>query len=199
MVTGDHDERARLQSRSEWLREMESGKPVPPSCAIQPIRAARLRYDRHRTTRHERVVLAFIDLDTGEEVDAFFNVSVTKRNGGRYRKGKGGQFSPQPRSAFRAWWIQVVGTPPRRWARVHYELHRLRAFTFTADLIEGKREDGTVYLQARNVRRVDSTATAQGLHTVDTATAREPPCTSIQREAAPILQFSPATTAHALP
>lgn len=197
-MTAGQDDRAHLQTRSEWLRELETGKPVTPSRAALPMRAARLRFDHHRTTIHGRLVLAFVDMDTGEEAVAFFNVSITTRAGGRYRKGVGGQFNPAPRSSFRKFWQGVMGAAPRRWARVHYELHKLRAFTFTADIMVGKREDGTAFLVARSIR-LHCTATALGLHRDCTDAAHEPPCTPIEPQPAPALQYSGANIAHEPP
>ena len=86
----------------------------------------------------------------------------------------------------------------RRWARTHYELHKLKAFTFTADIIEGKREDGTIFMVAKNVF-IHCTGTTHGLHTSDTDSTQKPPCTATEPEPAPSLQHSAEATAQKLP
>lgn len=146
------DDYVRRQSVDEWLAEY-GGEPAPSTTPAEPI----LIYDTHRTTKNGHLVLAFIDKETGEEVCAFFNVDVTIQRGANkgksYRTGHRGQFLPKPRSKFRKFWMDVVGTEPNRWAKVYKELRpRLKDLELTAEVTTAYTAYRTPFQKAENLR-----------------------------------------------
>tara|TARA_R110002110_G_scaffold301156_1_gene515222 strand:- start:183872 stop:184414 length:543 start_codon:yes stop_codon:yes gene_type:complete len=153
-----------LQSVDEWLADYESEpvqahnyKPHGRVRAVAETQAPTLClcFDHHRTTRDGRLVLAFLDPE-GRECVAFFNVDIRRQRGpdkGKsYRSGIGGQFLPPVRGRFRAFWLEVVGTPPRRWSEVHHELHRLKAFHFTG-IVEAAEAECGQYFRVKKLRQ----------------------------------------------
>jgi hypothetical protein len=191
-VLDDETERVRNQTVDEWLQEYETEKKVfpaqrqiakpenvtelrSPSTNSMPAKAT-LAYMGHRTTKLGRLVLAFIDTKTGEEVAAFFNVSIKQgKNGSKgtsYRTGEGGQFNPPPRGKFHRWWMQTVERAPRRWSRVHKELKpRLEYLEFTADLETAYSGDRKPYVLAKNLQKTGhklGTTWAQKGHKIGT-------------------------------
>lgn len=159
-------ERARLQTTDEWLLEYGTGKPVMPGNLTKdltqpPCIDHMLRYESHRTTKSGRLVLAFIDIESGQEVDAFFNVDIIKKRGEykgtTYRTGLGGQFNVTSRYKFYNLWMDIVEEEPRRWSRVNKEMRsRLRKFLFTGEIKTTYRSDGSPYLQVKNLKKLDT-------------------------------------------
>jgi hypothetical protein len=147
------DQRARIQSTDEWLEELYTGRPVPPSARLgrKPIiQRTTLKYDHHRTSKRGNLILAFIDEQTKKEIVCFFNVDVSRQRGEKkgqlYRTGLGGQFLPPERGKFRKFWLKVVGQPPSRWASVYKHLNRqLGGRVFTGALEVRYRNDGTPF------------------------------------------------------
>jgi len=174
-------ERTRLQTVDEWLLEYETGKPILPG--IQEIELTRpqiishiLRYESHRTTTSGRLVLVFIDIGTGQEVNAFYNVDIKriygKYKGTSYRTGLGGQFNVTPRYKFYKFWMNVVEKKPFRWCKVHKELKsKFGNLKFTGELSTGYKEDGSPFMQVKNLHKVDTTR-AQTKHIFDTTEAQ---------------------------
>jgi len=159
-------ERARLQTVEEWLLEYETGKPVIPGAVKKELLPLKhtpiLRYDSHRTTINRRLVMAFIDTETGQKVDAFFNVDIKRKygkyKGASYRTGLGGQFNVTSWYKFYKFWMDVVGEEPLRWCRVHKELKsKLGSLLFTGELTTGYREDGSPFMQVKNLHKFDTT------------------------------------------
>jgi len=159
-------ERARLQTVDEWLLEYETGKPVIPGAVnkeLLPLKHSPiLRYESHRTTKNSRLVMTLTDTETGQEVVAFFNVDIKRRygkyKGTSYRTGVGGQFNVTPRHKFYKFWMDVVGEEPLRWCRVHKELKsKLKNLKFTGEVSTGYREDGSSFIQIKNLRKLDTT------------------------------------------
>ena len=114
-----------------------------------------------------------VDVHTGEEVDAFFNVEIKKqREEGKHRTGKGGQFFPVEKSKFRAFWMNAVGKKPYRWSRVHKEMRaRLKNLLFTGDLKQAWRKNGEPYMELINIT-VLGTKKAQDWHNEGTKVAQ---------------------------
>lgn len=177
-------ERARLQTVEEWLLEYKTGKPVMPSILTkkqswpQSVNVV-LRYESHRTTKFSRLItkssrliLAFIDVETGQEVNAFFNADIIRKRGKHkgttYRTGLGGQFNVTSRHKFYKFWMDIVGEEPTRWCRVHKEMKsKLGKLIFTGELSTGHREDGSPFMQVRNIKKLDTTM-AHHRHNLDT-------------------------------
>ena len=92
------DKRAAQQTIDEWLQEYETGIPVLPGSLSKEgstlHRIPRLRYESHRTTKEGRLVLAFTDIDTAEEVVAFFNIDIKKKVISKRRRQPMIQFVP---------------------------------------------------------------------------------------------------------
>jgi len=174
-------ERARLQTVEEWLLEYKTGKPVMPSILTkkqtwpQSVNVV-LRYESHRTTKSGRLILAFIDVETGQEVVAFFNADI-KRNYGNYKgtfysTGLWGQFNVNPRHKFHKFWMDVIGEEPLRWCRVHKEMRsKLSKFLFTGEITVAYRSDGSPFLQVRNIKKLDTTM-AHHRHNLGTTKAQ---------------------------
>jgi len=170
-------ERARLQTVEEWLLEYETGKPVMPGILTKELTRPQrinhiLRYESHRTTKVGHLVLAFIDIESWQEVNAFFNVGIIKKRGEykgtSYRTGLGGQFNVTPRHKFYKFWMNVVGKEPRRWSRVHKEMKsKLGNILLTGDQSTKYRNDGSPYTYVDNLR-VYGTTMAQEAHNVST-------------------------------
>lgn len=179
-------DRARLQTVEEWLLEYETGKPVMPgTCSKESTQAQRislLQFESHRTTMKGRLVMALIDKETREEVDAFFNVDIMRKRGKHkgttYRTGVGGQFNVTPRHDFYKFWMDVVGIEPFRWCRVHKELKsKLEGLIFTGELSTGYRKDGSPFTQVKKLKKLD-TMKAHTTHKMVTLEAQEE-CTTI--------------------
>jgi len=179
-------ERARLQTVEEWLLEYETGKPVMPgTCSKESTQdqcISLFQFESHRTTMKSRLVMALIDKETREEVDAFFNVDIMRKRGKHkgttYRIGVGGQFNVTPRHKFFKFWMDAVGEKPRKWCRVHKEMKsKLGGLIFTGKLSTGYREDGSPFTQVKHLQKLD-TREAQTIHILDKMKAREE-CTTI--------------------
>jgi len=118
-------------------------------------------------------VIAFVDINTGEEGDAFFNVDIKKQRGeGEYKTGEGGQFFPVEGSKFRKFWMSAVKKKPYRWSRVHKEIKpRLKDLLFTGDLKQAWRSNGEPYMKLINIAVV-GTKKAQDWHNEGTKMAQ---------------------------
>jgi len=135
-----------------------------------------LRYHSHRTTKYGRLVMAFTDTETGQEVDVFFNVDIIKKRGEykgtSYRTGLGGQFNVTPWYKFYKFWMDAVGKEPTRWCRVHKEMKsKLENLIFTGELSTGHRKDGSPFIQIKNLHKLDTTEAQTG-HILDTTKAQ---------------------------
>ena len=134
------------QSNESWLQEYDTAavyrqascttikaSQMPPKTP-QPTKDTLIgsfQYMGHRTTKVGRLVLEFIHIDTGEIACRFFNVEIESTRNRMYRAGNGGQFTTRKGHRFRRFWLYVFDDkPPRRWSRVHLELHKLRAVAF---------------------------------------------------------------------
>ena len=116
-------------------------------------------YQGHRTTKQGSLVLSFVNIETGKEAVAFFNVDVRRQRGPKkgssYRTGRGGQFLPMPGGNFRKFWSSTVGVNPHRWASVHKELKpKLRRMIFTGNPEVATRGDGRSYIRLKNLSTV---------------------------------------------
>lgn len=152
-----------------------------------------LRFDHHRTTKNGHLVLAFIDIATGDEVNCFFNVDVRGQRGlskGRlFRPGMNGRFYPPERGKFRKWWMQVVGKEPLRWGAAYRRLHaQMTKYIFTAESIEiAYRAEGGTYKKAHTVK-----ITKQDVHNLGTSKEQIRHITAEQRSVAcPVLAGPP--------
>lgn len=174
-------ERARLQTVEEWLLEYETGKPVIPGTlskeSVFVQRTVMLHYDSHRTTKDGRLVMAFIDIHTGQEVDTFFNVNIKRSRGQHkgksYRTGAGGQFNVTRGCNFVKFWMNVVGREPSRWCRVHKKMKsNLKGLIFTGELSIKYDKNGSSYTQVKTLKTMDTKQT-QSMHKSDTSQAHE--------------------------
>lgn len=138
-----------------------------------PSPKAYYAFDSFRTTRLSRLVFALVDINTGEEVDVFFNVDIKKQRGqGEHRTGEGGQFFPLKHSKFRKFWMDTVKKEPYRWSRVHKEIRpRLKDLLFTGDLKQGWHSNGDPYMELTNIT-VQGTRLAQDWHNEGTKRAQ---------------------------
>ena len=158
-------ERVKYQTNEEWIQEYETGIKVMPAAprndSLPCPRVPLLKFDSHRTTKNGSLVIAFIDMETGQEVDAFFNVDIKRKRGTHkgknYRCGEGGQFLPKSRSKFRKFWMTVVGQEPRRWASVHKEMRsKLREFTFTGKISTSYTKDNALFLKINDLKIIET-------------------------------------------
>ena len=124
-----------------------------------------LVYDSHRTSKNPSyktgtLTLVFINVETGQEVVAFFNVDVThqkKPNRGKNKTlGRGCEFLPAKGSNFRKFWLIVTGIELSRWAAVHKKLKsKFKGLKFTGDLTVGYDKDGKPFNKVTNVRLIE--------------------------------------------
>ena len=138
-------DRVKDQTLDEWVEELKSGKPVSPK--NKPYFVTGLKFDHHRTTKTGSVVLSFNSSSLEDEVVAFFNCDIRRQRGPKkgqtYPSGIGGQFLPPKRGKFRAFWLQAMGKPPKRWAAVHKELKpKLKDLKFEGMVEFGYTEEG---------------------------------------------------------
>jgi len=190
MIEMDVHERGRLQTTEEWLEEYKTGKPVYPAAAKSnlpvtlPDKESNIyTYDSHRTTKRGRLVLSFINNETGEEAIIWFNVDTYGKrgckSGKQYRTGAGGQFiSPKSRrSKFKSFWLNVVGKEPYRWSNTYKELSpRLKGLNFKCETKTSYDRDGKAYTEIKDITLVDAKR-AQYEHNMSTKKAQEV-CTS---------------------
>jgi len=129
--------------------------------------------DSFRTTYLSRLVLALVNINTGEEADTFFNVDINIQRGqGKHETGEGGQFFPPKKSKFRKFWMSAVKQKPYRWSRVHKEIKsRLKDLLFTGDLKQAWRSNGEPYMKLINIT-VLGTKGAQDWHNEGTEMAQ---------------------------
>jgi len=175
-------ERIRNQTVEEWLQEYKTGQKVFPSklsATVTPLpqnppSTRAFVFDSFRTTRLSRLVMVFIDMKTGEEAVAFFNVDIQKQRGeGEHKTGESGQFFPKKKSKFRKFWMSVVKKEPRCWARVHKEINaRFKDRLFTGQLVHKQRGSGEPYVELINVTEL-GTEKAQERHNEGTEMAQD--------------------------
>lgn len=175
-------ERIRNQTVEEWLQEYKTGQKVFPSklsATVTPLpqnppSTRAFVFDSFRTTRLSRLVMVFIDMKTGEEAVAFFNVDIQKQRGeGEHKTGESGQFYPKKKSKFRKFWMSVVKKEPRCWARVHKEINaRFKDRLFTGQLVHKQRGSGEPYVELINVTEL-GTEKAQERHNEGTEMAQD--------------------------
>jgi hypothetical protein len=158
-------ERVKNQTIEEWLKEYTTGIKVMPAALSKDFshnpRVPSMKYDSHRTTKEGSLVMAFIDVETGQELDAFFNVDIKRQRGPykgkNYRIGQGGQFLPKPRSKFRKFWLTTVVIEPRRWASVHKEMRsKLKKHTFTGNISTSFRKDGSPFMKVNELKIIET-------------------------------------------
>lgn len=124
------------QTHDEWMdnynrgNSQDSAKVTNLTTTHSRRLANTYRYADHRTTRRERLVLIFENLQTHESATLWFNVGLKGRTK-RYPAGHHGQFIPPKLGKFRQWWMSIAGEPPPKWSRVHERLYKLRDFTFS--------------------------------------------------------------------
>ena len=147
------------QTNEEWLLEYETGVVKPTEKTCRQLPTLELVFDHHRTARTKSgsVILCFVEVATGEEYDAFFNVDLTRQRGSRKGEpkkiGVGGQFLPPNRGKFRKWWVRTVGAEPKRWSTVHKELKpRLKGLKFTGDTDIIYKKDGQPFNRVKDLR-----------------------------------------------
>ncbi len=108
--------------------------------AEQSLQGDSYRFTDYMTRKDERgngrLVLELLSNDTGELINAYFNVNITYQRGhnkGEYFKtGYRGRFWLLPRSKFAAFWIDTIGRP-EKWSTVYRQMNRLKEFEFTGD------------------------------------------------------------------
>jgi len=99
--------------------------------------------------------MSFMNIETGEVADAFFNVDIRAQRGLKkyYRIGNTGQFFPKPHSKFRKFWMAAVGSPPRSWSRAHLEMRpRMKGLIFTGDVTPSRMSNGKNYMMIKNLQ-----------------------------------------------
>jgi len=182
----EHQQRARLQTTEEWLEEYKTGKPVYPAAAkgnlpvTTPDKGSNIYiYDSHRTTERGRLILSFINIETGEEAVMWFNVDTKrkrgKRKGDQYRTGDGGQFIPpkSKKSKFKRFWSKVVGEEPYRWSNTYRELRsRLKGLVFKCETKTSYDSNVNPYTEIKDITLVH-TKQAQIMHKSSTKHAQE--------------------------
>ena len=85
----------------------------------------------------------------------FFNVQIeSRRNGEKYRVGKGGQFTFGQYHKIYRFWSEMLGTPPFRPSRAHHELHRLRKLNLFGEASFKNSERGG-YWELIHLRRIE--------------------------------------------
>ena len=163
-------ERVRLQTHDEWIEEYITGKPVSPVAVRNnlpvtiPDKGSNIYiYNSHRTTERGRLILSFINMETGEEAIMWFNVDTYGKRGCKrgqqYRTGEGEQFIPPKsrKSKFKRFWLKVVGEVPYRWSIVHRELRpRLKGLVFKCETKTSYDRDGKAYTKIKDITLVDT-------------------------------------------
>lgn len=156
-------ERSRVQHQTneEWEEERWTGVKVQPKSTrlVNPVSSS-LIYQTHRTTKRGSVALVFDNVETGEEVVAFFNVDIRRQRGSNkgqsYQVGHKGQFLPPERGKFRKFWLESVGKAPSRWS-LAFKLMRsaFRGKRFTGDITTQIHPNGEPYLKVTNLRLLE--------------------------------------------
>jgi hypothetical protein len=157
------EQRARAQSIEEWLAENATGIPVLPknlndNSGFQG--EVNLVYNHHRTTKDGRLVMAFLNVLTEQEVVYFCNVDVRRQRGNlkgkSYPTGMNGQFLPPVRGKFRKFWMLATGEQRDRWANVHKEMKsKLGGIVFSGEVSVGFKKDGTAFNRIDNLRLIE--------------------------------------------
>jgi hypothetical protein len=145
------------QTNDEWLQGYTHGEHLPSPRPLQRSQegsenegklCGEFAFIGHRTTRQGRVVLDFVHVETGQIAARFFNVDIKK-----YRSGNGGQFTTRKGNLFRQFWLHTVNEPPRRWCRVHWEMHKLKNISFRG-LATHKNTEAGGYWNLEKIRKL---------------------------------------------
>ena len=161
VASGNSDTPTRAPVSNIDSRQTESRKPVdrrrsqgvpadiPPGDKL----IGEFHYRGHRTTRHSRLVLEFEHVETGTVVVMFFNVLVeSQKTGKKYPTGRGGQFTYSMGHKIHRFLKGMLGAPPSRPSRAHYELRKLKHVNFVGEAIF-KKGNETPYWELTNPRR----------------------------------------------
>lgn len=101
-------------------------------------------YVEHRTISKGRLILDFVNIETGKVAAMFFNVQVkSQRTGKKYPARTGGQFTCKGRTKFKQFWMTIFKKPPFRWCRAHHGLSKMKGMEFTGVAILKRKKDGT--------------------------------------------------------
>ncbi len=172
----------KFQSNEEWLAEYvthSEKEPKKPAALPAQTDHTIFKFDSFRTARLKRqnthvgrLIISFVSIKTGIIADCFFNVDINKQRGkGEHKTGARGQFYPKPKSNFRKFWMESVQQPPRRWARVNKEMHKLKNLLFTGEIKDAFRGSGESYIQLINPGCLGTEKAQQG-HNQGTTSAQ---------------------------
>jgi len=159
-------ERVKQQTNDEWMwgydnpitrRTEPYSEPMPVKEALSKKQAPEFEYAGYSTTRDKhgkgRVILRFVDLESGEEIPAFFYAEITHQRGelkGKdFETGKNGQFWITKNHKLAKFWLNTFKTPPNRWSALYRVINRFNKFTFTGDI-----KSHPEYVSLDNVRRL---------------------------------------------
>ncbi len=98
-----------------------------------------------------RLAIEFISVDTGELLQAYFNVNITQQRGpkkGEYFKtGRNGRFWVFRGSKFATFWIQAIEQPDKL-STLYRQMSRLKPLYFSGEI-----KSSTSYRQLINIKR----------------------------------------------
>jgi len=114
------------------------------------------RYQCHSTRKDKhgkgRLVIEFISVDTGELLQAYFNVNITCQRGAKkgeyFKTGRNGRFWVFPGSKFATLWIQAIGQPDKL-STLYRQMSHLKPLYFSGEL-----KSSTSYQQLVNIKWV---------------------------------------------
>ncbi len=114
------------------------------------------RYQGYSTRKDKhgkgRLVIEFISVDTGELLQAYFNVNITQQRGPKkgdyFKTGRNGRFWVLPRSKFTTLWIQAIGQPDKL-STLYRQMSHLKPLYFSGEI-----KSSTSYQQLVNIKWV---------------------------------------------
>jgi hypothetical protein len=105
-----------------------------------------------------RLDVSFVNIETGEVIQAFFNCGITYKIGplkGKYYKtGRGGQFYVGEGSKLARFWLETFRVPAN-WSGIWRQMNHLKPLRFSCEIEEKQNQDETkTYRQIINLKRV---------------------------------------------
>ena len=122
----------------------------------QTSKSGLYRFLSHSTRKDKRgkgrLVIELVSNDTGEVIQAYFNVNITfqrgAKKGGYFKTGDKGRFWVFPRSKFADFWIQTIGQPDK-WSTLYRQMSHLKKLYFSGEL-----KTSETYQQLINIKKV---------------------------------------------